>query len=128
MIKKYSVTINGDRYDVEVEEIGSEISVAEPVVAAPVKKVAPVKKATPVKKAAPASISGGTDIQAPMPGKVLDIKTSVGAQVKNGEVLLILEAMKMENEIVSNVDGTVKAINVSAGSSVDSGDVLIVIG
>lgn len=128
MIKRYSVAINGEIYDVEVEEIESEISVEETVVATPTKKAAPIKKAAPAKKVSNVSATGGTDIQSPMPGKILDIKISVGSQVKNGEVLLILEAMKMQNEIVSNVDGTVKAINVSEGSSVDSGDVLIVIG
>ena len=123
-MKKFRISVNGNSYDVEVEEIDGSASVAAPV-AAPVAKAAP-KKAAPkkVKKAAPA---GGHNIESPMPGTILSVKVSEGDTVSNGDVLLVLEAMKMENEIISDVDGTVKAISISTGDSVDSGEVLVVI-
>ncbi|WP_455543882.1 biotin/lipoyl-containing protein [Intestinibacter sp.] len=128
MIKQYNVTVNGNLYKVEVEEVGSAVSDIQQAAPVAPKAVPTPKKAAPApKKTAPVA-TGGATVQAPMPGKVLDVKTSVGAQVKNGDVLLILEAMKMENEIVANADGTIQSIEVSTGSNVNAGDVLIVIG
>ena len=115
-MKTYTITVNGNVYDVTVEEgAGGAAPVAAPKAAAP--------KAAPA--AAPAAgAQGGVKVNSPMPGKILAVKASVGQAVKEGDVLLILEAMKMENEVVAPQDGTVASINVSEGSSVESGDVL----
>ena len=116
-MKNYTITVNGTVYDVTVEEgTGS----AAPVAAAP--KATP--KAAPAPAAAPAGGQGAVKVNAPMPGKILSVKASAGQAVKKGEVLLILEAMKMENEVVAPQDGTVASINVAAGDSVEAGAVL----
>ena len=116
-MKNYTITVNGTAYDVTVEEgTGSASAPA----AAP-KKAAP--KAAP-KAAAPSGAQGAVKVNAPMPGKILSVKVSAGQAVKKGDVLLILEAMKMENEVVAPQDGTVASVNVSAGDSVEAGAVL----
>lgn len=117
-MKSYTITVNGTAYDVTVEE-GAGAPAAAPV-AAP--KAAAPKAAAP--KAA-AGAAGAVKVSAPMPGKILAVKTTVGAAVKRGEVLCVLEAMKMENEIVAPQDGTVAGINTSVGASVEAGDVLV---
>ena len=121
-MKTYTITVNGNVYDVTVEE-GS--GAATPVVqaAAPTSKAAPAKKAAP-KAAASAGAQGGVKVNAPMPGKILGIKASAGQAVKKGQVLLILEAMKMENEIVAPQDGTVASVNVTVGEQVEAGAVI----
>ncbi|MDD6457066.1 MAG: biotin/lipoyl-binding protein [Lachnospiraceae bacterium] len=119
-MKNYTITVNGVAYEVTVEE-GTTGAATAPA-AAP--KAAP--KAAPAaapKAAAPAAAAGAVKVNAPMPGKVLSVKANVGQAVKKGEVILILEAMKMENEIVAPQDGTV-ASTVAAGTSVEAGDVL----
>ncbi|MBE5938306.1 MAG: biotin/lipoyl-binding protein [Lachnospiraceae bacterium] len=116
-MKTYTITVNGNVYDVTVEAGEGGAPVATPKAAAP--KAAPAAKA-----AAPAGAQGGVKVNAPMPGKILAVKASAGQAVKKGDVLLILEAMKMENEVVAPQDGTVASINVSEGASVESGDVL----
>jgi biotin carboxyl carrier protein len=133
-MRKFNITVNGKTYEVEVEEIGGG-SAAAPRPAAPAPKAAPTPKAAPAPKPAPApkaaptpAPAGGNTITAPMPGTVLDIKVSEGDTVSNGQVLLILEAMKMENEIMAPADGKVVSVNVSKGASVNAGDVLIVLG
>ena len=124
-MRKFTVTVNGKSYDVEVEETGRES--AAPVAAAPRMEAAkPAEKAKP----APAGGSvpeGAETVKAPMPGTILDIKVSNGDTVKEGQVLLVLEAMKMENEVVSPCDGTVASVQVAKGASVESGDVLVAI-
>ena len=117
-MKNYRITVNGNVYDVTVEETGSVASAPVAVAAAP--------KAAPKAAAAPAASgsAGATKIEAPMPGKVLAVKTSVGASVKKGDVVIVLEAMKMENEIVAPADGTVASIDVNEGASVEAGAVL----
>ncbi|MGN0506049.1 MAG: biotin/lipoyl-containing protein [Lachnospiraceae bacterium] len=119
-MKNYTITVNGNVYDVTVEE-GAAVASAAPV-AAP-KAAAPAPKAAP-KAAAPAGAQGGVKVNAPMPGKILGIKANAGQAVKKGEVLLVLEAMKMENEIVAPQDGTVASINVAVGDQVEAGAVL----
>ena len=121
-MRKFIVNVNGNSYEVEVEEVGAGASVAPVVQSAPV--AAP--KAAPVEapKAAPAVPAGGTQVKAPMPGNVLDIKVSNGQSVNEGDVLVILEAMKMENEIYAPCAGTVTVV-ASKGSTVNTGDVLI---
>ena len=108
-MKKYTITVNGTAYEVEVEEAGV---------------VASAPKAAP--KAAPVA-AGATTVSAPMPGKVLSVNVKAGDAVKSGDVLLILEAMKMQNEIMAPADGTVSDVRVSAGQTVATGDVMIVL-
>lgn len=116
-MKNYRITVNGTAYDVAVEELGA--GAAPAAVAAP----APVAAAAPA-PAAPAAAAGSIEVAAPMPGKILNVKAGVGTAVKKGDVILILEAMKMENDVVAPEDGTVASINVSAGDAVEAGDVL----
>lgn len=115
-MKNYTITVNGNVYDVTVEE---GASTGAPVVAAPV-----AKKAAPAQATASAGTQGSVKVNAPMQGKIVSVKASVGQAVKKGDVILILEAMKMENEVVAPQDGTVASINVSDGDKVESGAVV----
>ena len=119
-MKNYTITVNGNVYDVTVEE-GGQGSVAT---SAPKAAVAPKAAPASAPKAAPAGNQGAVKVNAPMPGKIIATKASAGQAVKKGDVLLVLEAMKMENEVVAPQDGTVASINVAAGDMVESGDVL----
>ena len=115
-MKNYTITVNGNVYDVTVEEGAAGAATSAPKAAAP-------KAAAP--KAAPkAAGQGSVKVNSPMPGKILSVKTSVGQAVKKGEVLMNLEAMKMENGVVAPEDGTVASIDVAAGDSVEAGVVL----
>ena len=119
-MKNYTITVNGNVYDVTVEEgTGSTAGAAK---AAAPKAAAP--KAAP-KAAAPAGAQGAVKVNAPMPGKILKVNVNAGAAVKKGDVLLVLEAMKMENEIVAPHDGAVKAISVDKGQNVNPGETLL---
>ncbi len=111
-MRKFNVNVNGKAYYVEVEEVGSDTP-AQPVTAAPKATAAP----TPVK---PTVEGGGTAVVAPMPGQILELSVANGASVKKGEKILILEAMKMENEIVASADGII-TFAVKKGDNVDSG-------
>ena len=125
-MRKFNITVNGVAYEVEVEEVaaGESAAPAAPKAAAPAPKAAPAAKpAAP--KAAP--VANGVKVNAPMPGTILDVKVAQGQAVKKGDVLLILEAMKMENEILAPQDGTVAQVAVSKGASVNSGDPLVVL-
>ena len=123
-MKNYTITVNGNVYEVTVEE-GFTGAASAPKAAAPAPKAAPAAalKAAPAPAAAPAA-AGSVAVTAPMPGKILGVKASAGQAVKRGQVLLILEAMKMENEIVAPQDGTVASINVAVGDSVEPGATL----
>lgn len=115
-MKNYRITVNGTAYDVAVEELGAG--------AAPAAPVAPVA-APAAAPAAPAKTGAGSiSVTSPMPGKILAVKASVGQAVKRGEVVLILEAMKMENEVVAPEDGTIASIDVAVGAAVEAGDTL----
>ncbi len=116
-MKNYTITVNGNVYDVTVEE--GQTSGA-PVAAA---KAAPVAAAP--KAAASTGTQGAVKVSAPMQGKILKVNTSVGASVKKGDVLCVLEAMKMENEIAAPQDGKVASVECSVGDSVESGKVLV---
>jgi len=119
-MKKYKVNVNGNLYEITLEVI-DEKDVVAPAPAAPAAAPAPAAPAP----AAPAA--GSTTVTAPMPGTILAINVSNGASVKKGDVLFVLEAMKMENEIMASCDGTVASVNTTKGSSVNTGDVLCVI-
>ena len=118
-MKNYTITVNGNVYDVTVEETGAGSAPA----AAPVKAVPKAPVAAP-KAAVASGAQGSVKVNAPMPGKILKTVAAAGQAVKKGEVLLVLEAMKMENEIVAPQDGTVASINVAVGDSVEAGAVL----
>lgn len=119
-MKSYTITVNGNVYDVTVEENGAG-AVSAPVAAAPAATAAPAPKAAAPKKSAGA---GSVKVNAPMPGKILSVKAEVGQAMKKGDVVCILEAMKMENEVVAPEDGTIASIDVAAGDSVEAGAVL----
>lgn len=120
-MKNYKITVNGTTYDVAVEEVGAGSAPASAPAAAPAPAPAP---AAPAAKPAASGSQGSVVVSAPMPGKILAVKTEVGKAVKKGDVLLVLEAMKMENEIVAPEDGTVASVDVTVGASVESGDTL----
>ncbi|MDD6013289.1 MAG: biotin/lipoyl-binding protein [Clostridiales bacterium] len=120
-MRKFHVNVNGTSYEVEVEEIAAGAAPA----AAPVQAAAPAAAAP---AAAATVAAGATSVTAPMPGNILDIKVKVGDTVDANTVVIMLEAMKMENEIYAGAAGKVTAINVTKGSTVNSGDVLVVIG
>lgn len=132
---KYNVTLNGKIYEVDVTESDavvtgiSQVPVATVAAPAPVAPVAaPVVAPAPVAAPAAAPVSAdGTQVKAPMPGTILAVKKNVGDAVKAGDVIVVLEAMKMENDIVAPCDGTVKSINAPKGSTVNTDDVLAVI-
>lgn len=126
IMRKFIINVNGSSYEVEVEEVGGSVSAA-PVAAPKAAPAAPAAapKAAPAPAAAPA---GATSVNAPMPGTIVDVKVSVGDTVQSGDVLCILEAMKMENEIMAPKAGKIVAVSASKGSSVATGDVLVSIG
>jgi len=111
-MKKYRVNVNGTNYEIEIELMSESEA-----------KVAPAAAPAP----APAATGEGEAIASPMPGTILDVKVNVGDSVKKGQVLMILEAMKMENEIMAGTDGVVTSIGVTKGASVQTGDALCTI-
>ena len=111
-MKKYRVTVNGTVYEIELEELTG---------------AAPSAPAAPAAPAAAAAPAGGEQVTSPMPGTILAVNVAVGDTVKRGQVLMILEAMKMENEIMCPCDGKIASVNTSKGASVESGTLLCVI-
>ena len=118
-MKKYNITVNGNTYEVLVEEADASTPVTY---SAPVAAPVAAPKAAP-KAAAPVA-GGAVKVSAPMPGTILAVKVSAGQQVKKGDVICVLEAMKMENDIPAPQDGVIASINVQKGASVNAGDVL----
>lgn len=112
-MKNYRVNVNGNEYQIAIELIDEAEA-----------KVAPAVKAAPSVSAAPAD---GEKITSPMPGNILSVNVTSGDTVKKGQVLMVLEAMKMENEIMSPIDGTVASVNTTKGAAVESGALLCVI-
>ena len=126
-MRSFQVTVNGNIYQVEVEELqGGNVA---PVTSAPVAAPAATPAATPATPKAPAAPAaapaGATKIEAPMQGKIVAVKVNVGDSVKQGEVVIVLEAMKMENEIVSPAAGKVASVHVTVGQQVNAGDLMI---
>jgi biotin carboxyl carrier protein len=143
MMRKFVVNVNGNRYEVDVEEVGVSVpavpamgtataaapaSTAVETPAAPAATApAPAQRAesAPAPQAAPSGVAGSIEITSPMPGNILDIKVNTGESVKKGTVIAILEAMKMENEILAPKDAVVASIDVSRNQQVNSGDVIM---
>jgi biotin carboxyl carrier protein len=132
IMKKFLIKVNGSQYEVEVEEIidgtsySSEIAASSATVSAPAKQTPVLDVPQPKTTAQTASNGkiGSVKILAPMPGTILKVVANIGDSVKRGDVILVLEAMKMENEIVAPSEGIVASINVSRGASVNAGDLL----
>ena len=125
---KYNVTLNGKIYEVDVTESDAVVTGVTQVPVAVAAPAAPAVAPTPVAAPEVAPVSAeGTQIKAPMPGTILAVKKNVGEAVKAGDVIVVLEAMKMENDIVAPCDGTVKSINAPKGTNVNTDDVLAVI-
>lgn len=128
-MKRYTITVNGQAYDVQVEEnasgapVAAAAPVAAPAPAAPA--AAPAPTAAPAAAAPAAPAADAEVVSSPMPGTILDIKVSAGSKVSKGDVLVVLEAMKMENDIVAAHDATVAAVHVQKGDSVESGSALV---
>ncbi|MBQ5634083.1 MAG: biotin/lipoyl-binding protein [Clostridia bacterium] len=128
-MKTYNITVNGVTYTVEVEEVGATASA--PVAAAPVAApAAPVAAPAAAPKAAPAApkasgAAGAVSVKAPMPGNIMKVNCKVGASVKKGDVLIVLEAMKMENDICAPQDGVVASVEVAQGASVETDALLV---
>lgn len=136
-MRKFNISVNGKTYEVEVEEVGGAISAPAPV---PVQTAAPAapapakaeiaaekKEEAPARKAPAAPVTGGDTISCPMPGTILSVNVKEGDTVKKGDVMFILEAMKMENEIMAPHDGKVVSVGVTKGASVNTGDMLAII-
>ena len=120
-MKNLRITVNGVSYDVQVEELGEGAAPVAAPVAAPAPAAAPAKPAAPV-------AAGSVKVTAPMPGTILSINAQAGQAVKKGDVLVVLEAMKMENEICAPEDGTVASVHVEKGANVETGALLVSMG
>ena len=127
-MKNLIITVNGVSYDVQVEEVSGS---SAPRAAAPAPAATPAPAAQPAAAPAaapaakPAGAQGSVKVQAPMPGTILSVKVSVGQQVKKGDTVAVLEAMKMENEIPAPQDGTVSSVDVSNGATVETGATIV---
>ena len=122
-MKRFNITVNGKAYDVAVEELGASSAPSAPAAAS-----AAAPAPAPAAPAAAPAAGAGEKVTAPMPGPILDVKVAVGDSVTKGQVIMILEAMKMENDIVASCDGKITSVLTSKGSSVNSGDALATIG
>ena len=118
-MKKYRINVNGSLYEVEIEEIAAPATMSAPT---------PAPAAAPVAAPVAAAPAGGAQVKAPMPGTILDVKVQNGQAVKKGDVLVVLEAMKMENEIMAPCDGTVGSVSVRKGDSVETQALICTIG
>lgn len=121
-MKRFHISVNGQSYDVTVEEVGAG---APAPAATPAPAAAPAAVPAPAAAPVPAAPAEGTQVKSPMPGTIVSVDVNVGDSVNEGQTLIILEAMKMENEIVAPHAGKVAAISVKKGDSVNSDDLLI---
>jgi len=133
-MKTYLITVNGVTYEVQAEEVRGNQQIIQQVVQQPAPAPqpaaapAPAPKPAPVVKEAPKSVpTGGTQITSPMPGSIFKLNVKPGDSVKKGDVVLILEAMKMENEIFAAEDAVVSSVEVKEGATVNTGDVLVIL-
>ena len=122
-MKTYNITVNGVTYTVNVEEVGASAAVAAPAAAPVAAPVAPVAAPKAAPKASGAA--GAVSVKAPMPGNVMKVNCKAGASVKKGDVLIVLEAMKMENDICAPQDGVVASVEVAQGATVETDAVLV---
>ena len=125
-MKRFNVTVNGVAYDVVVEEVGASAPVVAPVatpVAAPAPVAAPV--AAPAPAAAPAGAAGSVTVKAPLQGTIMKVMVKPGDSVKKGTPVCVIEALKMENDVVAPEDGVVASVNVKSGDSVKTDEVLL---
>ncbi len=120
-MRKFNITVNGTLYEVEVEEVSATETASAPKATSAPKAAAAAPKAAPKASGS----AGSVKVNAPMPGTIMKINTTVGQKVAKGDVLCVLEAMKMENEICAPSDGTVASVEVTQGASVGTGDLLI---
>lgn len=130
-MKKFQITFKGQVYELDVEEIGGAAPTFQKTVSSPTPATAPIPTPTPTPAAtltAKAAPAGAKTVLAPMPGKILGVNVKKGDSIKRGDVICILEAMKMQNEIMANQDGTIADIQVTVGQTVATGDVLVIIG
>lgn len=123
-MRKFNIKVNGKAYEVEVEEVGASFAVAAPVASAQAPVSATVAE-KPAEQPKPAAVSGSSSVKAPMPGTVNAVKVTAGEQVKKGQVIAVLEAMKMENDICAPEDAVVASVAVTQGQSVNTGDVIV---
>ncbi len=131
MLRKFRININGKEYLVEMEELGVEGTAAiapAAIPAAPAVPAAPVPALQPAPAPAPIPAGEGLMVEAPMPGNILSVQVKVGDQVKEDQVLIVLEAMKMENEIVAPKNGVITAVYVEKGTTIDAGKPIVMIG
>ena len=119
IMRKFLINVNGTSYEVEVEEIGADGAVSAPA--------APQQAPAPKAAAKPAANVAGTKVAAPMPGTIVDVKVKAGDKVTKGQILVIMEAMKMENEILAPDDGEVASVATTKGAQVESGELLVVL-
>jgi len=123
-IRRFRITINGKVYEVEAEEIQTTAALPEQTVP---RSVQSAKSAVPTPPTPVSGGAGSSSIEAPLPGLVLDVRVQAGDVISAGQVLIILEAMKMENEIMAAEDGTVQSVTVAKGDNVSVGDILVVL-
>lgn len=131
-MRTFNITVNGQTYVVDVEEVGGAVTAAPvraaaPVAAAPVAAAPAAPAAAPAAPKAAAPVAGGDPVKAPMPGTILDVKVTAGQTVKAGDIVCVLEAMKMENEIPAPKAGTVVQVPVTKGATVNAGDALVIL-
>lgn len=122
-MKKFMITVNGKQYEVDCEEIKDGVA-AQPVVAA-APKATPAPAAAPAAKPVATGSAGATKLTAPMPGVIVSVNVAVGDSVKQGDTLVVFEAMKMENEVKAPADGVVASVNTAKGASINTGDLLV---